>query len=193
MTNNLFNGLQVVSGEVTVETVRESFGLEVNGAFKVTKGNFQQEFSYFARTYNTNYENYIGIDDSNIDDENCTLGGLPIDSISQLKKTLSESGLTTLSNSLGFSYAEKEKAMYSIIQKHKDFIKCYGKKAIVWNLLSKEEQRVVQVNHAITNYDTIHDQYKYNLGITKLDEEGNPINGYVPTLEELKELAESLK
>ena len=83
--------------------------------------------------------------------------------------------------------------MYSTIQKHKDFIKCYGKKAIIWNLLSAEEQRVVKVNHAITNYDTIHDSYKYNLGIIKTDEDGNTINGYVPTLEELKELAESLK
>lgn len=44
MTNNLFNNLQVVSGEVKVETIREGFGLEVNGMFKMTKGNFEQNF-----------------------------------------------------------------------------------------------------------------------------------------------------
>jgi hypothetical protein len=192
MTNNLFNGLQVVSGEVTVETITESFGLEVSGKYKMTKGNFQQDFSYYARLYKTQYENYVGVDDSNVDEEKCTLGGLPIDSIYQLKKTLSESGLKTLSDSLGFSYDEQNRGMYETVQKHKDFIKCYGKKAIIWNLLSTEEQRVVRIEHAIENYNTIHDQHKYSLGVVKKDEIGNTINGYVPTIEELKELLESL-
>jgi hypothetical protein len=192
MTNNLFNNLQVVSGEVEVETIREGFGLEVNGAFKMTKGNFQQEFSYYARLYETNYKNYIGVDDSNVDEETCSLGGLPIDSINQLKKTLSESGLRTLSDSLGFSSHETDKGMYNTIQKHKDFVKSYGKKAVVWNLLSEEEQRVVKVKHAIDNYDTTHASHKYNLGIVKLDDNGNSISGYVPTIDELKELLESL-
>lgn len=193
MTNNLFNNLQsVVSREVQVETLREDFGLEVNGAFKVTKGNFQQDFSYYARLYKTQYKNYVGVDDSNVEEEKCTLGDLPIDCISQLKKTLSDSGLRTLSDSLGFSYEEQNRGMYETVQKHKDFIKCYGKKAIVWNLLSAEEQRVVRIEHAIENYDTIHDQHKYSLGIVKKDEIGNTINGYVPTREELQELLESL-
>ena len=191
MTNNLFNNLQVVSGELEVETIREGFGLEVNGAFKMTKGNFQQEFSYYARLYETNYKNYIGVDDSNVDEETCNLGGLPIDSIDQLKKTLSESGLRTLADSLGFSYQERDKGLYKVIQNHKDFIKSYGKKAIVWNLLSEEEQRVVKIKHAITNYDTVHASHKYNL-LVKLDENGVTISGYVPTIEELKELLESL-
>jgi hypothetical protein len=190
---NLFNGLQVVSGEVKVETLREGFGLEVSGAFKITKGNFQQEFSYYARLYETQYKNYIGVDDSNVDEGKCNLGGLPIDSLDSLKNTLSNSGLKTLSNSLGFNYDERDNAMYTTVQKHKDFIKCYGKKAIVWNLLNAEEQRVVKVKHAIENYDTLHDQHKYNLGVIKLDDDGNLIKGYVPTLEELKELLESLK
>jgi hypothetical protein len=192
MTNNLFNNLNVVSGEVKVETIRESFGLEVSGAFKITKGNFQQEFSYYARLYETQYKNYIGLDDSNVDTEKCNLGGLPIDSLDSLKNTLSNSGLKTLSDSLGFDYDERDNAMYTTVQKHKDFIKCYGKKAIVWNLLNAEEQRVVKVKHAIENYDTLHDQHKYNLGFNKLDDDGNLIKGYVPTLEELKELLESL-
>jgi|Laugrespbdmm15sd_2_1035082.scaffolds.fasta_scaffold16224_2 hypothetical protein len=192
MTNNLFNNLQVVSGEVEVETIRESFGLEVNGMFKMTKGNFQQEFSYYARLYETNFKNYIGVDDSNVEEEICNLGGLPIDSIDQLKKTLSESGLRTLADSLGFSYQERDKGLYKVIQNHKDFVKSYGKKAIVWNLLSEEEQRVVKIKHAITNYDTTHVSHKYNLGFVKLDDNGDKINNYVPTIEELKELLESL-
>ena len=191
MTNNLFNNLQVVSGELEVETIREGFGLEVNGAFKMTKGNFQQEFCYYARLYETNYKNYIGVDDSNVDEETCNLGGLPIDSIDQLKKTLSESGLRTLADSLGFSYQERDKGLYKVIQNHKDFVKSYGKKAIVWNLLSEQEQRVVKIKHAITNYDTVHASHKYNL-LVKLDENGVTISGYVPTIEELKELLESL-
>lgn len=192
MTNNLFNNLQVVSGEVKVETIREGFGLEVNGIFKMTKGNFEQEFSYYARMYETTYKDYIGVDDSNVEEESCNLGGLPVDSISQLKQTLENSGLRTLSNSLGFSYDEQNRGMYETVQKHKDFIKLHGKKAIVWNLLSAEEQRVVKIEYAIENYDTCHAQHKYNLGIIKTDEIGNTINGYVPTLEELQELLESL-
>lgn len=192
-TNNLFNGLQLVSGEVKVETLRESFGLEVNGAYKMIKGNFEQEFSYYARLYKSNYENYVGVDDYNVDDEKCNLGGLPIDNIDQLKRTLSESGLSTLASSIGFTEEEKDKAMYQTIQNHKDFIKCYGKKTTLWDLLSKEEQKLVQVKHVIDNYDTCQDYQKSSLCIVREDEFGNTIKNYVPTLEEVKELAKELK
>lgn len=166
MLSLLANGLKIVQGEIKVENVTEGFSLELHGAFKMQRGEFQQECSYYGRMYVSRFgENIIGVDDSEIQEvKNVKLGELPIDSINPFKKSLSESGLTTLSNSIGFSDEEETQAVYNAILNHKDFKKCYGKKAILWNLLSKDEQKLHELRYVCNNFDTCGDYMKKYVG-----------------------------
>ena len=110
-------------------------------------------------------ENLIGVDDWEVQEiRNVKLGELPIDNISAFKTKLNESGLSTLSNSLGFSDDEETKAVFNAIQNHKDFKKSYGKKAILWNALSKDEQKIHDLRFACKNYDTCGDHFKKEIG-----------------------------
>jgi hypothetical protein len=155
------------------------------------RGNFKQEFSYWARTYEK-FDNYAKIDDYETDYHKCTLGELPIDSLGALKTTLTNSGLTTLSNSLGFSNEEIVDAMHQHIQNHKIFKAVYGKKTELWDLLTQEEQQGETLLYVINNYDTCEDWLKRGCGVLGVDEEGNNIPNYTPTKEELQKKFSSL-
>lgn len=185
---NLFNGLQVVGGETKIVSITETASLEVSGKFSIERGNFKQEFSYWARTYEK-FDNYAKIDDYDTDYHKCTLGELPIDSLGALKTTLTNSGLTTLANSLGFSNEEIVAAMHQHIQNHKIFKAVYGKKTELWDLLTQEEKEYKTLAHILfsNNYDTCGDWLKQQCGVVVLDEEGKAILNAIPTREQLRE------
>lgn len=194
MTNNLFNGLQVVSGEVKTELLNESTDISVSlrGELKLTKGNFEQTFTYWVNNCEMTHYGLVDCDDYDYDQHETRLGGLPIDSLHQLKQTLQTSGLTTLANSLGFSDDETRKAVFLAVENSKGFKKQFGKNAKFWRVLSSEEQRLIRLSYTIDNYDTCHEHHKRQFGIKSYDDEGEEIKNYIPTLEELKELKESL-
>ena len=198
----LTQGLKIVQGEIKVENITEGFSLELHGKFKMQRGEFQQEVAYYGRMYVTRHDdNLIGIDDWEIQEiRNVKLGELPIDNIHNFKKTLSDSGLTTLSNSIGFNNEEETQAIYNAIQNHKDFKKCYGKKAILWNTLSVDEQKLYDLKFVCNNFTTCGDYMKKEVGKhygidTELDP--NDANNYitiVPSLEVFQnKLAELIK
>ena len=181
---DLFNGLQVVSGQTKIVSISETASVEVSGKFSMERGNFKQEFSYWARTYEK-LNNFAKIDDYETEQHKCTLGELPIDSLDKLVKTLNDSGLTTLGSSLGFTSEEVTAAMHQHIQEHKIFKMVYGKKAELWDALTKEEQQAEMLVYAINNYDTCGDYHKRQCGVVVLDEEGDVVENAIPTREQL--------
>jgi hypothetical protein len=183
--NNLFNGLQIVGGETKIVSISETASVEVSGKFSMEKGNFKQEFSYWARTYEK-FGNYAKVDDFDTENHKCTLGELPIDSLGALKTTLTNSGLTTLANSLGFSSEEITNAMHQHIQEHKIFKAVYGKKVRLWDLLLSDEKELANLKFVVANYEMCSDYQKRECGINVYDEEGNVIPNGVPTKEVLE-------
>ena len=195
MTNNLFNGLQVVSGEVKTNLLNESTDISVSlrGEVEVSKGNFEQSFTYWANNCEMTQFGVVNCDEYNYEENSTKLGGLPIDSLHQLKQTLQTSGLTTLANSLGFDDAEIKKAIFSAVENSKGFKKQFGKNAKFWRALTDAEQKLVRLGYVIDNFDTCYEHDKRQFGIKSYDEEDDEeIKNYVPTLEELKALKETL-
>ena len=191
MQTLLGQGLKIVQGEIKVENITEGFSLELHGAFKMQRGEFQQQCSYYGRMYVSRFDDsVIGIDDWEIQDiTNVKLGELPIDEINPFKKMLSDSGLRTLANSIGFSDEEEKQAFFNTILNHKDFKKCYGKKAVLWNLLSKEEQKLYELKFICKDFDKCGEYLKKEVGKhygidTELDPEcANSYITIVPSLE----------
>lgn len=195
MTNTLFNGLQVVSGEVKGELLNDSIDIEVSfrGEVALTKGNFEQIFTYYFNRCEMTRFGYVDCDDWDWEEGSTKLGGLPIDSLHQLKTTLTSSGLSTLAKSLEFEETEKRKAIFLAIENSKNFKKQYGKNAKVWRALTEVEKTNVKLKYAIDNFDTCNNWDKNCFGIKSYDDEGEEIKNYVPTLEELTNLFNTLK
>lgn len=183
---DLLNGLLVVGGVNKVTSVTETASVEVSGRFTIERGNFKQEFSYWARTYEK-FGNLAKIDDYEYETQSTMLGDLPIDSLEKLVQSLNDSGLSTLAKGLGFSQEDIITAMHIHVQNHRVFKLVYGKKVELWDLLTKEEQQAEMLAHAINNYDTCGDYHKKQCGVTILDEEGNVVSSAIPTKEQLQE------
>ena len=194
MTNTLFNGLQVVSGEVKTNLLNESTDISISlrGEVQLTKGNFEQTFTYWVNNCEMRRYGFVDCDDYDYEQNETKLGGLPIDSLHQLKQTLQTSGLTTLANSLGFNDDEITKSLFSAVENSKGFKKEFGKNAKFWRALSNAEQTLVRLNYTIDNYATCHEHDKRQFGIKSYDDEGEEIKNYVATLEELKMLKQTL-
>jgi len=194
MTNNLFNGLQVVSGEVKSNLLNESTDISVSlrGEVELTKGNFEQSFTYWFNNCEMTRYGFIDCDDWDFEENATKLGGLPIDSLHQLKQTLMSSGLTTLANSLNFEETERRTTIFLAVENSKGFKKQFGKNAKFWRVLTDAEQKLVKLTYVIDNYDTCYEHDKKNWGIKSYDDEGEEIKHYIPTLDELKALKETL-
>jgi hypothetical protein len=196
---NILSGLKVVSGEVKPTTVREGFGLEVSADVKLTKGNFEKEINFWARIYETQYKGVIGIEEYDITDVYHTkIGELVIDDIHKLKTQLTQSGLSTLSNSLGLTYDEERFAIYKVVENHKTIKLVYGKKTRIWELLSEDEQKILELQYAVENYETCGDYFKQNVakffGFDKTPNDETSTEDYVPSLDAFKlKLAELSK
>ena len=64
MLSLLANGLKIVQGEIKVENVIDGCCLELHGKFKMQRGEFQQECSWYGRMYNTRHdENIVGVEE----------------------------------------------------------------------------------------------------------------------------------
>jgi hypothetical protein len=182
---NIFSGLEVLNGEVSSKILGDSFHLNISGEIEVTKGNLTCTYNFWCNTFEYNYaENLIGFDDFDWDFGNAKLGNLPIDNLIILKDKLSESGLTTLANSLEISCGEIRKQICLHLASNKTLIKVYGKKFRVYENLSEEEQTILKLDYVISTYDKRGLYEKTQFNITEDDENGNKI---VPTLEQLIE------
>lgn len=184
--NELLKGLLVVGGVNKVTSVSETASVEVSGRFTIERGNFKQEFSYWARTYEK-FGVLAKVDDYEYETQSTMLGDLPIDNLDRLIQSLNDSGLSTLAKGLGFSQEDIATAMYIHIQNHKYFKAVYGKKVVLWDLLSAKEQEEETLAHVLNNYDTCGDWLKRQCGVVGVDEEGNTIPNYIPTKDELRE------
>jgi hypothetical protein len=192
---NLFNGLQAIKGEIKVTSTHENVQPEINGVFVLQRGNFSQRITYWGRTYRTYHKEdiLVKVEDAEYEEDQSTLGELPIDNLSLLKKTLVDGGLKTISDSLGFTNEEITLAMQQQIQANKFFILNYGKKAKVINLLSQEELILANLKYAISHYDECGHWIKKQCGVVLLNSDESIDTVSVPTLEQLKEKLENLK
>jgi hypothetical protein len=156
------------------------------------RGNFSIDLDYYARLYersiNDKTKIVIAIDDWEIQDRtNAMLGDLPIDNVGSLQTQLRNSGLSTLANKIGFNDDEEKQALCEVIKNHKYFKPIFGKNVILWESLTKDEQKLMELKYVCENYETCGDYYKKEVGafygINKDPNDENNHDIVIPSLE----------
>jgi hypothetical protein len=188
--NELLKELLVAGLENKVTSVSETASVEVSGKFIIERGNFKQEFYYWARTYEQ-FGNFAKIDDYEYETQATMLGDLPIN-LKKLIQTLNDSGLSTLANCLRFSQEDIASAMRTHVQNHKIFKAVYGKKVELWDLLTQKERQIAFIEEVLSNYDKASKYLKKCCDLTYVDEEGKITPNHNPTKEELQKRLEEL-
>ena len=191
---NLFESFKNSNQVVSSSDAYLGISVEFNGSLNITKGQLTENISFYARTYKMSFANggnYISIDEWHINDTaSVSFNGLPIDDIEKLKTTLNNSGLSTLANSLEIEHKEREIEIAKQIQGSKLFKTIYGKDAVMWNALDKQDQHFKKLEEALINYDNISIHTYVVKDYLKEDEGGNKV---IPTKEELEYILNNLK
>jgi len=191
---NILGGLKVLEGKTETKSITEGVSTELSGKFTMKRGNFSIDLDYYARLYerglNDKTKIVIAIDDWDIQDKtNAMLGDLPIDNgkVSSLQNELKNIGLSTLANKIGFNDDEEKQALCEVIKNHKYFKLIFGKNAILWESLTKDEQKLMELKYVCENYETCGEYYKKEVGaFYGIDKDPNDENNYdkvIPTLE----------
>jgi hypothetical protein len=191
MEQSILASLQGLEGEVKGTPKSAYTTLEYGGCIKIERGNFSMEISFYAKVYETKHKGVISIDDWDCHEcDNHNLNGLPIDNISAFKTKLNEWGLSGVSHKLNFSSEDEKRAIAMTMLEDETLKKMFGKKFKVWDLLSVDEQKLLDLQYVIANFKGCGEHIRqevakhYKIGV-------QPIT---PTLEEFElKLAELSK
>lgn len=180
---NFLSNFVNTNTEVTSSNANISVSPEFWGTIDVNKGGLKMKIHFYARVYKTKYENYISLDDWDINDiSDISFCGMHIDDLTALKATMISSGLTTVANGLNINNDDYEKEICIQLEKYDMFKNIFGKKARMFHNLSQEEKQKVKLKYVIDNYEQM------SLGNPDVqeflitDDEGNKI---IPTIAEL--------
>ena len=161
MEQNILNALQNLEGEVKATNLTSGLSFEFGGEVKIERGAFSMEINFYAKLYETKHKGIISLDDWDVNDTYChNLNGLPIDNISAFKQKLNEWGLGSVSNKLDFSTQEQRQAICMAIQQSDDVKRVFGKKVKVWDLLSVDEQKLLELQYIVENFKSCGDHLK---------------------------------
>lgn len=115
---------------------------------------------------------------------------MPIDNLSALKTTLTNSGLTTIANGLEISNDELEKEICIQLEQYKMFKNIFGKKARMFATLSDADKKKAMIKFAIDKYERMTPNSEEVRDLITKDDDG--VNS-IPTIEKLKEVYNNLK
>lgn len=148
--NELFKNFKIGDKNAASKNFTGHGSVNMHGEITLMRGGLEQEISYTAHIYAMNINGYVTFDDWDLQEElSNTFNGLPIDDLYKFKKTLRESGLETLADSILIPTNDAEQQLAIQIMKTPIFKKVFGKNAIMYQSLSKDEKKVVQLTHAL--------------------------------------------
>jgi hypothetical protein len=191
MEQNVFESLKGLEGEVKATSRSTYTQIEFGGSVKIERGNFSMVICFYARLSESKHKGIVSIDDWDVNDtEDFIFNGLPLDSVTNLKNQITQWGFESMAKKLDFTNEEQKTAICMAMLESDDLKKMYGKKFKVWDLLSVDEQRLLDLQFVVENYKGCGEHIKnqvathYKIGV----------HPTTPTLEEFQlKLAELSK
>ena len=178
------------NAEVKVTNLTSGLSFEFGGEIKIERGAFSANICFYAKIYETKHKGVIQIDDWDINDTNSfNLNGLSIPNISAFRTKITEWGLSV--DKLQFSTVEEKRAIAMAMLQTEEVKRVFGKKFKVWDLLSVDEQRLLDLQFIVENFKGCGDHIKQQVATHyKIGVQPTP----TPTLEEFElKLAELSK
>ena len=180
---NFLSNFANTNTEVTSSNAKLSATPEFYGTIDICKGALKMTITFYARVYRTRFENYISLDDWDINEtSHISLGGMPINNLNLLITTMVNSGLTTAAKGLDISNEDNKREICIQLEQFKMFKDVFGKKARMLDILSDEEKKKVMLKFAIDNYDKMTLASEEVKNYITTDDEGNKV---MPTIEQL--------
>lgn len=188
---NFLSNFANPNAEVKSNNANLSVSPEFYGTIDIIKGALTMKIHFYARMYKTKYENYISLDDWDINDTtDISFSGVPIDNIVALKTMMTNSGLNSVAIGLEIDNEKIKEQICIQLEQSKTFKDIFGKNAKMFCILSDEEKSKVKLKFAIVNFDKMNVYSDDIKDFLIEDEEGNKV---MPTIEQATEIFNNLK
>jgi len=192
MEQNVFESLKGLEGEVKATSESTYTQIEFSGSVKIERGNFSMVICFYARISEMKHKGIISIDDWDVNDSHSFIfNGLPLDSVTNLKNQITQWGFESMAKKLDFNNEEQKTAICMAMLESEDLKKMYGENFKVWELLSVDEQKLLDLQFVVENFKGCGEHTKEQVAIHyKIGEQPKP----KPTLKEFElKLAELSK
>jgi hypothetical protein len=192
MELGILQSLKGLKGEVKATSRSTYTQIEFSGSVKIERGNFSMVICFFARLSESKHKGIISIDDWDVNDtEDLIFDGLEVDELHKLKKQIEDLGFGKMGNKLDFTNQEQKTAICMAMLESDDLKKMYGENFKVWELLSVDEQRLLDLQFVVENFKGCGEHIKQQVATHyKIGVQPTP----TPTLEEFElKLAELSK
>lgn len=165
MEQNVLSMLNDLNGENKVTLTERYFNVEIGGEILIERGSFKGSFEFSARLFESRHKGYICLDEFDVHITNgFDLGGIPIDDLDKFKNQLSNWGIgKKLTEKLGFSRQEQEKAILLSLSNSSRVKQLFGKNVKFLDLLSVEEGMYLDLKYLIDNFKDQKDSYLLGL------------------------------
>ena len=154
MEHTILESLKGLEGSVVKGTNASAYlTFDFSGSVKIERGVFSMIIHFYSKLSESKHKGIISIDDWGVNDsDNYNLNGLPIDNITSFKAKLTDWGVGSLGNKLQFTSDEEKRAICMAILENEELKKVFGKKFKVWELLSVDEQRLLDLKFVVENF-----------------------------------------
>jgi hypothetical protein len=154
MENTLLEALKGVNGNIVAESHSTDLTFEFGGSIVVKRGTFEQKIYFYAHINESRHKGVIQINDWDVNDvTDVKLGDLPIDNLDAFKQKLKEWGLSSLANNLDITTENQKIAISQCLLQDKQLKLLFGKNFKVWELLSVEEQKLLELKFVIEKFN----------------------------------------
>ncbi len=177
------------NAEVKATEVSTYLSVEFSGSVKIERGVFSMVISFYAKIHETRHKGVITIDDWDINDTSDIMFDGLANEIGKLKAQVHLWGFDT--KKLEFTSKEEKIAISKVMLESNELKRVYGENLKVWDLLSVEEQKLLDLQLVIEKFESIGDHLKEQVATHyKIGVQPTP----TPTLEEFElKLAELSK
>ena len=166
MEQTFLDSLQGLSnGEVKGTSVSTYVNVEFSGSVKLERGAFSMVIHFYCKVSESRHKGVVSIDDWDVNDSSDFIfNGLPLDSITNFKNKLTEWGISSVGKKLDFTNEEQRRAICECMLKDEEVKKVYGKNFKIWDILSDEEKKLLDLKLVIEKFKTIGDHLKGEVG-----------------------------
>ena len=192
MELGILQSLKGLEGEVKATSESTYTQIEFGGSVKIERGNFSMVICFYARLSESKHKGIISIDDWDVNDaEDLIFDGLEVTCLDTLKNKIKDLGFDKMGKKLDFTNQEQKTAICMAMLESDDLKKMYGENFKVWELLSVDEQRLLDLQFVVENFKGCGEHIKQQVATHyKIGVQPTP----TPTLEEFElKLAELRK
>jgi hypothetical protein len=191
MENNFFEKIKGLNCDAKSSNVSAYLSFNFDGSVKLERGVFSFQIYFYAKIYETKHKGVIGIDDWDVHDTSDYMFDGLATNITKLKEQITNWSFESMVKKLDFTNEEQKRAICMAMVEDETLKKVFGKKFKVWELLSVDEQKLLELQYVVENFKSCGDYIRNEVAKHyKIGEQPTP----TPTLEEFElKLAELSK